>query len=207
LDTVTESPTGTINLNFTLGNGVACDTCVATTVQKSYDGVNFGSNSTAGCTSPRTYSAEAVPVWYRIITNCAGGTTSTPSNSIRFESSAVPTPTYIQVTDGFSNDFGINCLGDSYTQTDYITIATLLDQNYNPINSPYPITVTVEYTIDPCFGGSYNQNTDITILTGVSAGYRTYTYSTYVDCGGSSCEPEGEFYIGVVSNSESLPFV
>jgi hypothetical protein len=206
MDSVTESPTGTINLNFTLGSGT-CDTCTATTVQKSYDGVNFGSNSTAGCTSPRTLSAEAVPVWYRIITNCTGGGTSAASNSIRFESSAVPTPTYIQVTDGYSNSFPTDCLGNSYTTTQNATIATLLDQYYNPINAASNITVTVEYNYDPCYGGGYTFNDNITITSGTSGGFRLYTYSTYVDCGFSSCEPEGESYLGVVSNSASLPFV
>lgn len=89
LNSVTESPTGTININFTLGNSGNCDSCVATTIQKSYDGINWGNNNTGGCTSPRTLSAEPVPVWYRVLTNCSGNTTSQPSNEIRFVSSLV----------------------------------------------------------------------------------------------------------------------
>jgi len=90
LNSVTESPTGTININFTLGNSGNCDSCVATTIQKSYDGINWGNNNTGGCTSPRTLAAESVPVWYRVLTNCSGNTTSQPSNEIRFVSSLVP---------------------------------------------------------------------------------------------------------------------
>jgi hypothetical protein len=206
MNSVTESPTGTINLNFTLGSGT-CDTCTATTVQKSYDGVNFGSNSTAGCTSPRTFSAEAVPVWYRIITNCTGGGTSAASNSIRFESSLFPVPTYIRVTDDYSTDFQTYCLGFEYNTRQNVTVATLLDQFYNPINATSDITVTVEYNYDPCFGGGYNFNDNITIASNTSGGFRLYTYSTYVDCGFGTCEPEGESFIGTVSNSASLPFV
>jgi hypothetical protein len=207
LNSVTESPSGTINLNFTLGDGGVCDTCAATTIQKSYDGVNFGSNNTAGCTSPRTLSAEAVPVWYRIITNCAGGTTSSPSNAIRFESSLVPVPTYIEVTDGYSADFPTDCLGQSYTTTQNVTIATLLDQFNNPINASSNVTVTVEYNVNPCFGGGYTSNADITILGGTSGGFRLYTSSTYVDCGFGSCQFEGESFSTTVSNSLALPFV
>jgi hypothetical protein len=83
LNSIIESPAGTLNLNFTLGSGGDCENCVATTIQKSYDGVTFGSNNTAGCISPRTVSKEGVAVWYRIITNCADGGTSAPSNAIR----------------------------------------------------------------------------------------------------------------------------
>jgi hypothetical protein len=85
LNSITESPTGTLNLSFTLGSGGVCEDCVATTIQKSYDGVTFGSNNTAGCTSPRTVSKESVTVWYRIITNCVNGGTSSPSNVIRVD--------------------------------------------------------------------------------------------------------------------------
>ena len=206
MNSVTESPTGTINLNFTLGSGT-CDTCTATTVQKSYDGVNFGSNNTGGCTSPRTLSAEAVPVWYRIITNCTGGGTSAASNAIRFESSLVPVASYVQVTDGISAEFPTDCLGNSYTTTQFVTVATLLDQYYNPINAASNVTVTVEYNITPCFGGSYTSNQDITILGGTSGAFNIYTFSTYVDCGRSNCEFEGQSYNSNISNSLSLPFV
>lgn len=207
LNSVTESPTGTININFTLGNSGSCDTCSATTIQKSYDGINWGNNNTAGCTSPRTLSAESVPVWYRIITNCSNGGTSQPSNSIKFISSNVPVASKIRVVDGYSADFPTDCLGNSYTTTQNATVVTLLDQFDNPINATSNVTVTIEYNSNPCTGGGSTFNDNITILAGTSGGVRIYTYTTTVDCGGFGCLPEGESYSANVSNSLSLPFV
>ena len=80
LNSVTQTG-GTISLSFTLGSG-DCSNCIATTVQTSTDNINWGGNNTAGCSSPRVLTTPSVPTYYRIITNCEGGGTSTPSNSI-----------------------------------------------------------------------------------------------------------------------------
>jgi hypothetical protein len=83
LNSVVESGSDVV-LSFTLGGGETCIDCAATTIQTSTDGVSWGNSNTSGCTSPRTLTAPAVPTYYRIITNCDGGTTSTPSNAVLF---------------------------------------------------------------------------------------------------------------------------
>lgn len=88
---------GNIDLAFTLGTG-ECLGCVATTIQSSTDGVTWGNNNTAGCTSPRTLTAPAEPTYYRIITNCEGSVSSTPSNSILFTPSTTTTSTTTSTT-------------------------------------------------------------------------------------------------------------
>ena len=81
LNTITQNET-TLTLAFTLGTG-DCDSCNATTIQSSTDGVNWGNNNTAGCTSPRTIGIPSVATYYRIITVCEGGN-SNPSNTLYY---------------------------------------------------------------------------------------------------------------------------
>lgn len=81
LNTITQN-TSSLSLAFTLGTG-DCKDCNSTTIQTSTDGINWGNNNTAGCTSPRTISIPNVATYYRIITNCEGSD-STPSNTLYY---------------------------------------------------------------------------------------------------------------------------
>jgi len=149
LNSVTESGSNVV-LNFTLGGGDICIDCVATTIQTSTDGISWGNNNTAGCTSPRTLSIPATTTYYRILTECNGGTQSTPSNVISFtptvvdnwyqiqdcETSAlVYTIAYPQNT-FFTND------RVSYNGRDYTIVNTY---SSNPGGSQVAITSTGQY--------------------------------------------------------------
>lgn len=81
LNTITQNET-TLTLAFTLGTG-DCQDCVATTIQSSTDGINWGNNNTGGCTSPRTVAIPSVATYFRILTVCSSGN-SNPSNTLYY---------------------------------------------------------------------------------------------------------------------------
>jgi hypothetical protein len=149
LNSVIESGSN-ISLSFTLGGGETCIDCVATTIQTSTNGISWGGGNTAGCTSPRTLTAPSVPTYYRVITNCDGGTTSTPSNAVLFtpdpvlnwyqiqscdDASTLTTTSYLQNT-FFTND-RVTYAGDDYTIVN--TYST------NPGGANVSITATGQY--------------------------------------------------------------
>jgi len=135
LNSVTQSG-GNISLSFTLGTG-DCSNCVATTVQSSTDNVNWGSNNTAGCTSPRTLTTPSVPTYYRIITNCENGTTSNASNSILLTPAA--TQEWYQIT---------KCSDSSTLTTQAYSIGTFFT-NERVVYSSENYTITNTYSSNP----------------------------------------------------------
>jgi hypothetical protein len=97
----------------------------------------------------------------------------------------------ISVSDIATNDTSVQCLGNTYTQNNRITTATLLDSFGNPIVNIGPaLKATVRYTYQPCYGSSYNQDVDIIIPFGSSTGTYNYASSTIVDCGQNNCVAE-----------------
>jgi hypothetical protein len=106
----------------------------------------------------------------------------------------------ISVSDVAIDNTSVECLGNSYTQQNRTTTATLLDSFGNPaVNIGPTLTANVVYYYQPCFGGAYYANVAILIPFGSSTGTYTYASSTIVDCGQSNCEPETQA-IQCVSN-------
>lgn len=139
-----------VNISFTLGGGDTCIDCVATTVQTSTDGISWGGSNTAGCTSPRTLSVPAVATYYRIITNCTGGTESSPSNVVYF----TPEPVYvwhqIQSCDDASTLTTTSYLQNTFFTNDRVTYAgndyTIVNTyGSNPGGANVSITATGQY--------------------------------------------------------------
>jgi hypothetical protein len=155
-------------LNFTLGGGDTCIDCAATTLQTSTDGISWGGGNTAGCTSPRTLSAPAVTTYYRIITNCSGGTESTPSNVI----SLTPTPVY--------NWYQIQSCDDSsyLTTTSYLQNTFFTNDRVTYGGEDYTIVNT--YSSNP---GGANVSITATGQYGCpTATCRNYSYYAYAGC-------------------------
>lgn len=97
----------------------------------------------------------------------------------------------ISVSDVGADNTSVECLGNTYTQQNRITTATLLDSLGNPtINIGPTLTANVVYYYQPCYGAGYYTNVPITIPFGASEGTYTYPSSTIVDCGQNNCEPE-----------------
>jgi hypothetical protein len=167
LNSVVESGSN-ISLNFTLGGGETCIDCVATTIQSSTDGVSWGSSNTAGCTSPRTLTAPSVPTYYRVITNCDGGTTSTPSNPILFTPDPVLNWYLIE-----------DCLtGGTVTTTSYIQNTFVINERVR--NGGRDYIVTNVYTSNP--GGSAVAITSTGQFGCPSLVCRDYSYFAMAGC-------------------------
>jgi hypothetical protein len=108
----------------------------------------------------------------------------------------------ISVSDADAGNTSVECLGNTFTQTNRITTATLLDSLGNPIINVGPtLRALVRYTADPCYGGSFDSEIYINIPFGSSTGTYTYTSFTIVDCGQSNCVPETTTIQCVVSVS------
>ena len=192
-------------INFTLGGGDTCIDCSATTIQSSTDGVSWGNNNTAGCTSPRTLNVPAQTTYYRIITNCSGGTESSPSNVVSFtpaevyvwhqiqncdDSSTLTTTSYLQNT-FFTND-RVTYAGDDYTIVN--------TYSSNPGGANVSITATGQYgcPTTTCRNYSYYAYAGCTIYwtacdgssqsAFVSAG-QTYNITCAREGSGTGCGP------------------
>jgi hypothetical protein len=97
----------------------------------------------------------------------------------------------VSVSDIATDSTSVDCLGNSYTQQNRITTATLLDSLGNPTTNIGPtITANVIYYYQPCYGSGVYTNIAITIPFGSSVGTYSYASSTIVDCGQNNCEPE-----------------
>ena len=157
-----------VNISFTLGGGDTCSDCVATTIQTSTDNVSWGNSNTDACTSPRTLSVPAVPTYYRIITNCDGGTTSTPSNSVLFSPEAVYVWYQIQNCEDAST-----LTTTSYIQNTFFTNDRVL---YNGENW----TIVNTYGTDP--GGAQVSITATALYGCPTTVCRDYSYYAYAGC-------------------------
>ena len=108
----------------------------------------------------------------------------------------------ISVSDADAGTSYVDCLGNSYPQSNRITTATLLDSFGNPTTNIGPtLRALVRYTYDPCYGSSYDTEVYVDIPFGASTGTYTYAASTIVDCGLFNCEPETTTIQCVVSVS------
>lgn len=149
LNSISENA-GIVSLSFTLGGGETCTDCVATTIQTSTDGISWGGDNTAGCTSPRTLSVPAVTTYYRIITNCSGGTESIPSNVISFTPEEVYVWHQIQDCETSALVYTISYLQNTfftnervrYNGRDYVVVNTY---SSDPGGAQVPITATGQY--------------------------------------------------------------
>jgi hypothetical protein len=108
----------------------------------------------------------------------------------------------VSVSDVYVDTTFVDCLGNSFPQTNRTTTATLLDSLGNPIVNVGPtIRTTVRYNYQPCFGSSFDTEIEIIIPFGTSTGTYTYPASTIVDCGQSNCVAESTTINCVVSVS------
>lgn len=97
----------------------------------------------------------------------------------------------VSVSDVANNTYDLDCLGTLYTAYTRATIATYTDSSGNEtINYGSPVNVYVNYTYQPCFGGSYTTQHIITIPFGASQTAYVYDSSRKVDCGGFGCIDE-----------------
>ena len=112
------------------------------------------------------------------------------------------TTNQVSVDDVETLTYNLPCLGTDYNAVQRTTTATLLDSSGNVVtNYGPPISVTVKYIYQPCYGPSYETTPIITIPYGSSTGTLSYDSSKIVDCGLSNCEPEYQTIDCVVSVS------
>lgn len=108
----------------------------------------------------------------------------------------------ISVSDADVGNTTVDCLGNTYPQTNRTTTATLLDSFGNPITNVGPTLRTlVRYDVQPCYGSSFVSEVYIDIPFGSSTGTYNYASYTIVDCGQSNCVPETAAIQCVVSVS------
>jgi len=132
-------------------------------------------------------------------TGCPSGTTTTTTT-------AAPVATNILVTAETVAGSDLDCLGTPYPRLITTVTATLYDQYGSPMNAASTITVTVNTTYNPCYGGSIPTTYNITITAGQSSGSVNWDSSRTVDCGGAGCILETDTYDCAASNTASLPF-
>jgi len=97
----------------------------------------------------------------------------------------------IFVEDNYFSTEQIVCLGSYYDNTYRVTQVTLKDAFGNTIiNYGDDIIVTVNYTFQPCYGGSFTTPVQITIPNGQSTNGNYYASIAYVDCGYGGCTIE-----------------
>lgn len=106
--------------------------------------------------------------------------------------SDTPTNTLnISVEDGYDYVETITCLFSSYSNTYFETVVKLVDENGTEVvNTGFPITVAINYTLRGCYGFPSTNQHLFTINTGQSQATYSYAKISYVDCGQGSCEPE-----------------
>jgi hypothetical protein len=124
-------------------------------------------NPSASVTPTPTPTATGAPTF-----------TPTPTPTVTSQSSGCATMNQSTSTES------ITCLGNSYTNT--ITRVTATLGNISSVN----VTIRVNCTRTPCYGGGSLDYYDITILSGQISNYIDITTFAYVDCGQGSCEQE-----------------
>ena len=93
----------------------------------------------------------------------------------------------VSVSDVLNNTYQSDCLGTLYTTTVRATIATYTNSSgVETINYGSPVSVVVNYDVQPCSGGSTTTQHTIVIPFGASSTAYIYESSAYVDCG-SGC--------------------
>jgi len=106
--------------------------------------------------------------------------------------SIAETPDYrVFVTDTIVGTETITCLGQSYNNTQFVTVAELKDSSGNDvINFGASVVVNVRYDVTSCTGGTSTDIVGIVIPYGSPSGSYTYYQTGYVDCGFGTCDPE-----------------
>lgn len=99
-----------------------------------------------------------------------------------------------------------DCLGTFYPVDVTTVTATLYNQYGAIMNAVNTITVTVNASYNPCYGGSTPTIYTITINAGSSSGSVNWNSSATVDCGQNNCVLETITYDCAASNTASLPF-
>jgi hypothetical protein len=135
-------------------------------------------------------------------TGCPSGTTTTTTT-------AAPVATNILVTAETVAGSDLDCLGTPYPRSITTVTATLYDQYGSPTNViGSAITITVNTTYNPCYGGSVPSTYNIVIPGGNTASGASVAWdsSRTVDCGGAGCLLETDTYDCAASNTASLPF-
>jgi hypothetical protein len=136
-------------------------------------------------------------------TTTTGGPTTTTTTTTTI---APPVATNILVTANSVYGPDQDCLGTPYSVLVTTATATLYDQYGNPKNAASTITVTINTTYQPCYGGSSTSPINITINAGSSSGSTNWDASKTVDCGGAGCLGEYQTYDCAASNTASLPW-
>jgi hypothetical protein len=135
-------------------------------------------------------------------TGCPSGTTTTTTQ-------APPVGTNILVVAETVAGSDLDCLGTPYPRSITTVTATVYDQYGNITNVVgSAITVTVNTTYNPCYGGSIPGTYNIIIPGGNTASGASVNWdsSRTVDCGGFGCLLETDTYDCAASNTASLPF-
>jgi len=134
-------------------------------------------------------------------TGCPDVTTTTTTTL------APPVPTNILVTADTVAGSDLDCLGTPYPRSVTTAIATLYDQYGTAMDVVgSAITVTINTTYNPCYGGSVPSSYNIVIPVGSSGASVNWDSSRTVDCGASNCLLETETYDCAFSNTASLPW-
>jgi hypothetical protein len=134
-------------------------------------------------------------------TGCPSGTTTTTTTL----APSVATNILVQAVNTSGPDQ--DCLGTPYSVTVTTVTATLYDQygaTMNVVGSP--ITVVVNATYNPCYGGSTPTTYNIVIPVGDDGASVNWDSSRTVDCGASNCILETTTYDCAFSNTASLPW-
>jgi hypothetical protein len=132
-------------------------------------------------------------------TGCPSGTTTTTT-----QAPSVATNILVEATTAAGSD--LDCLGTPYARSITTATATLYNQYGATMNAASNITVVVNTTYNPCYGGSIPTTYNITINAGQSSGSVNWDSIRTVDCGQSNCIQETDTYNCAASNTASLPF-
>lgn len=127
------------------------------------------------------------------------GSTTTTTTSTTTTAAPIPSQILVEVVEAAGVDQ--DCLGTPYPVMVQTATATVYDQYGNVINAGSNITVTLNTTYNPCYGGSSTVPVTITILSGTSGNSTSWDSSRTVDCGGSGCLSETQYYDCAFSNT------
>jgi hypothetical protein len=130
---------------------------------------------------------------------CSSVTTTTTTQAPSVETNILVTADTVPGSD-------LDCLGTPYSRSITTVTATLYNQYGATMNAASTITVTINTTYDPCYGGSIPTTYNITISAGQSSGSVNWDSIRTVDCGQSNCIQETDTYNCAFSNTASLPW-
>jgi hypothetical protein len=185
-----------------------CST-LATTTTAAYSVGQFAINDRVNDLSSNVYTITAT---YSSNPGGAGlfigslGATGCPSGTTTTTTLAPSVATNILVVADTVPGSDLDCLGTLYARSITTATATLYNQYGGTMNAASTITVTVNTTYNPCYGGSVPTTYNITINAGASSGSVNWDSSRTVDCGASNCVLETDTYDCAASNTASLPF-